>query len=100
MLPHFNPLRPISNYVEDGPKNHLYCGHCLSDNMKVYEGNGSWKHSVYQDDKLECLDCGWKGGPNDCKLMSKKTHDKNFLYITRLIKINKIRKRCLGQGIK
>lgn len=91
-LPHYNPYRPLSD-INDGPRNGIYCGYCLSSNMKVYEGNGVWEYNISEDDKLECLDCGWKGGPKDCKLMTKKVHDKIILNINRRKKIEKIKNK-------
>lgn len=92
-LPRFSRY---SQFVDDTPRNLIYCGHCLSHNMIIYDGRGTWDTVIYDDDKIECLDCGFKGETKDHKLMSKKHHDKIIFNVNRINKINKIKERICG----
>lgn len=87
MLLHF-----ITNLGINPPRKYLYCGNCLSFNLKIYEGKGEWNVVIYVDDKCECLDCGWKGDSKTCLSMSKGERDNKYLNINRRNKIKKIMK--------
>lgn len=77
----------------------LYCGRCLSHNMKIYEGIGIWDSIVCQNDKMECLDCGFKGETKVHKLLSEKMRNKLIFGITRINKIKKIKNKYENRRI-
>ena len=91
MIPHFTTnLCRYKNIDLEPPRKYLYCGNCLSFNLKTYEGKGVWNDIVYEGDKCVCLDCEWKGDYKTCKHLSKSERENKDLDITRKNKIEKI----------